>query len=796
MLSPRRLGRVRPTWLLALTVAIIPFASGLTGSRVFYIRDLSMFFWGQHLFLRRELLSGHFPLWDPWVGGAQSSITDALRQTFLLPAVAVRLIGSEAFGFNLWVLTPFPLAALGTWLFFRRRFSPSASVLGAIAFAVSGPIVSTANFPNMSWSVAGMPWLFWTVDRLAAEPTLRAMVVVALATAFQALAGEPVTLLTTLALVTTYTFIVAAPATDRTLRRQARRVAATGAAIALGLGLAAVQLVPLAHAARGSERSGTVANDFWSLHPLALLETVSLHLFGDYYSAQHLQQVPWLPLVNSGREPFLFSLYFGVPLLALALFGLIASGPRWRLFWILGGAASLIGAFGSHTPIYPFVRDHVPLLAAFRFPAKYMVVSSLVVAAGAAAGWDALDIGRDEVLRFRVRAALPTSLGATILVGVVAAVVAAAAIYFPAPTAFRSYQAARALGAADPVAAAQFMFKTLPGHASVVLLLAAASALLLWLAASRREESAAARWLLGGLIVADLVAHAWGMNPTFDRAWVAEPDWLAYTRSDPDRRIYVGGKREGTLDSTDLDGSGPIRNPPGLVGSASRAALNGELNFEASAWRTREMLSYDLPILWPRRFAATTKRFDDATRADRNRLLDRTGVRYRILPRAQASGHAPVIQVPYLFDSYLYDWGDGISRRVSVVSEAKVVAADQQIAALFEDGWDAKALALIERMPTAEGDPGAPAATGTASILDDRSNRVIVKASAVAGGGYLVMLDSYSDDWRVRVDGHDASMVLANGLFRAVRLVAGPHTVEFVYWPRDFVVGLAISSGS
>ena len=109
MLSPRRLGRVRPTWLLALTVAIIPFASGLTGSRVFYIRDLSMFFWGQHLFLRRELLSGHFPLWDPWVGGAQSSITDALRQTFLLPAVAVRLIGSEAFGFNLWVLTPFPL---------------------------------------------------------------------------------------------------------------------------------------------------------------------------------------------------------------------------------------------------------------------------------------------------------------------------------------------------------------------------------------------------------------------------------------------------------------------------------------------------------------------------------------------------------------------------------------------------------------------------------------------------------------------------------------------------------------
>jgi hypothetical protein len=37
-------------------------------------------------------------------------------------------------------------------------------------------------------------------------------------------------------------------------------------------------------------------------------------------------------------------------------------------------------------------------------------------------------------------------------------------------------------------------------------------------------------------------------------------------------------------------------------------------------------------------------------------------------------------------------------------------------------------------------------------------------------------------------------MVRADGLFRAVRLVAGPHVVEFVYYPRDFAVGLAISS--
>jgi hypothetical protein len=39
-------------------------------------------------------------------------------------------------------------------------------------------------------------------------------------------------------------------------------------------------------------------------------------------------------------------------------------------------------------------------------------------------------------------------------------------------------------------------------------------------------------------------------------------------------------------------------------------------------------------------------------------------------------------------------------------------------------------------------------------------------------------------------------MVRANGLFRAVRLVMGPHTVEFVYRPRALFTGLAASTGA
>src|SRR5580704_9710897 len=79
----------------AVCATTIPFLPGLTGSRVFYLRDLSMVFWERYLWLRHELRSGSFPLWDPYVAAGQSAVADALHQLFLMPALTVRLIGSE-----------------------------------------------------------------------------------------------------------------------------------------------------------------------------------------------------------------------------------------------------------------------------------------------------------------------------------------------------------------------------------------------------------------------------------------------------------------------------------------------------------------------------------------------------------------------------------------------------------------------------------------------------------------------------------------------------------------------------
>ncbi len=144
--------RPRGFWpLLAVAVAIVPVAGVFTLSRLFVVRDLALTFRSRFLFIRHTIFSGSFPLWDPYTANGQSAVNDALYQLFHLPSLAVRLLLPETLAYNLWVALPVPLSALGMYLFLRRQVGPQASAFGAMAFAVAGPMVSTTNFPNLSW---------------------------------------------------------------------------------------------------------------------------------------------------------------------------------------------------------------------------------------------------------------------------------------------------------------------------------------------------------------------------------------------------------------------------------------------------------------------------------------------------------------------------------------------------------------------------------------------------------------------------------------------------------------------
>jgi uncharacterized membrane protein YfhO len=70
-----------------------------------------------------------------------------------------------------------------------------------------------------------------------------------------------------------------------------------------------------------------------------------------------------------------------------------------------------------------------------------------------------------------------------------------------------------------------------------------------------------------------------------------------------------------------------------------------------------------------------------------------------------------------------------------------------------------------------------------------------VRAQAsLSNPGYLVLVDTFDPGWRVRVDGHPATLLRANIAFRAVLLPPGTHEVTFLYRPWSVGLGLTLSA--
>ena len=770
----------RGLWLLlAVAVATVPVAGVFTYSRVFFVRDLTMAFRSRFLFLRDSVYSGTFPLWDPYPAHGQSAVNDALYQLFHLPSLVIRLLLPDLVAFNVWIALPIPLAAVGMYLFLRRRLGAPASALGAIAFAVSGPTVSTTNFPNMSWSVVAAPYVLWAVERLFVERSARRLTVLAVAIACQALAGEPVTLAATLAIAAGYA------ALPQTRWRDRQLLLFVGGGLAAGLLLAAIQYLPLMAAARESIRGSMTPNDFWSFHPLALLELLVPHFFGDYFNS-NLRELVWMLALNSQRDPFYYTMYVGVPIVLLAGVAMVSRRPGTR-FWTAVVIACAIASLGPHTPLYPALQEIVPPLKTFRFPVKYLSLAALGIAALAATAFQWL-LDRDVPPR-ALRIVLVTTLVAAGLTYVLVAWVLIA----PELPIRGFFRLAIWANVPAPIQGAEFLLYRARPLLSSLLLKMVCAAFLLWLAASARRERRTALIVFAAFIGVDLLASNSSVNPTTDPALLDHPGWVQHLPKDMHERVYVGGRLEGYVNTTDVDAPKYANYIDNLGELEQRYLIVGEFMFHTSGYRIRESMSHDLPVLWSTDFARAGGWFKIAPRADRLRFLSRVGTRFVLLPTPPYPGAKPLARMVGAEQLQLYDFNPN-ARRAYVVPDALMGPdVNWQIHGLFLDRFDSSRGVLVsEPPPPAAGTPG-PGVPASATFLEDGLQRVVIRAGLPADG-YLALSDTYSTDWHVEVDGRPAPMMRVNGLFRGVHLTPGEHVVTFTYRPTTFYIGAAISA--
>lgn len=768
-------------WVL-LTVAapLLACWDGLTTSRVFYIRDLSFYYWPIHRWARNAYLSGNFPLWDPYPAFGQPAIAEAARQLLFPPAILFRALLPETLGFNLFVAAAFPVAAAGMFFFLRRHGSHAAAALGALVFALSGPVLSLGNMPNHSWTLAFTPWAFLAVEWAATGARRHAVLLMAGATAMQALAGEPVTLAFTSGLCLVYAAVVSF---DAGWKRAAANAAYIFVSSLAGFALAAVQMLPLLDTVAGSLR-GKVSANALPIHPLSLLETLVWPLFDNPFNNWG-SSAPWLTALYGGPDPYFFALYVGIGALAIAAAGALACWrTRRAAFWIVSLLVMIVFAFGTHTPIYPAVREILPVLALFRYPAKYLCFAVLALAVLSAIGWDALSSeAHSRVARIAA-------------VAVAGAVAAGAALAWVAAMDGESgpfASLAVAVGAADPAIAAAALSENVASAAPRLLALALAVAACVFLSARMLERS---KLLLGALFllaVADPFTVNSAVNPAFDASLLGAPAWAERTHADPAARTYLPGRVDFYFGEGKEEGYGQADPVLRQLTSQQASAITNTryVAFPADA-RVREAISMDLTSVWPERYKLAIIRYGYSAGGDRIRFLERAGVRYFLLGGPPPGG-TPIGQVPGS-SLTLYE-RPGASPRATVATEARVEPDPElQIDAFFRADVDPARTVLLDAEPPAPaGLAGAPQ-PASATLVEDGSARVRVSASAPEGGGYLLLRDSWSPYWKVEVDGEPAELLRAYNVFRAVRLAPGQHDVVFTYRPQPFYTGAIVST--
>jgi hypothetical protein len=141
---------------------------------------------------------------------------------------------------------------------------------------------------------------------------------------------------------------------------------------------------------------------------------------------------------------------------------------------------------------------------------------------------------------------------------------------------------------------------------------------------------------------------------------------------------------------------------------------------------------------------------------------------------------------------------DGAAR-VRVVPAARHVNDADAAKRLLDPSFDPQSEVLVTGAPPSAGPVsgagGMPGAGGSATIVGEGPNELVVEASA-SSDGWLLLADTFYPGWTAEIDGRPAPVYRANLSVRAIQLPQGRHTVRFAYEAPGLLNGLVISASA
>jgi hypothetical protein len=367
--------------------------------------------------------TGRIPEWNPYLFGGLPFI-GAMHGDIFYPTAWLRWILPIDTAMNLGFFAHIVLAGATMYALLRAlRVSWTGAVIGGLSYELTGIVASLVRpgHDGKLYVSALAPLLFLALLRAIRDGKTWAYGLLALVVGLCIL--SPQTQMAYYLFVAGWLwalYLVFVDPTRPAGRRWWRELGFTAAAFLLGLGIAALQVMPfleyIPYSPRGSGGPSTgwdYATAF-SMPPEELFSTVLPQfngVLGNYW----------------GRNFFkLHTEYLGAVVVVLAALGVGDRGRR-RLVWALGGIGLLflLVAFGGHTPFYSVWYELMPMMKKVRAPGMAFFLVALPVAVFAGFGADRLVRGEVTLRALVVPLAV---LGALAVLGVVGVLQAVATV--------------------------------------------------------------------------------------------------------------------------------------------------------------------------------------------------------------------------------------------------------------------------------------------------------------------------------------------------------------------------------
>jgi hypothetical protein len=755
---------------------------------VLYKRDIHLIWHPQVEAFVRSVVAGSWPVWDPGPGGGQPLLADPSAQ-IAYPFTWLNLVLRPWTYYTLFAASHVLFSGIGLYLLSRRwSMSRSAAFVASGLWILSGPLLSLLDLWHHLASAAWIPWVLLAADAALEAPGRRSVCLWGAAMAAQILGGSAdMTAMT--GLLTAGLALVKHVRWRKPLCAENRSMFVAGAsAAALAIGLSAILWLPALDVASRSARRSLSAEvrTYWSLHPLSIVETVVPVLW---------RGLPLRPSLSAamfeGREPFLASIYLGVPSLVLVCAGIAFSASERRAALAGAGGLALLVALGRNAPFYDWAATLLPPLQILRYPVKATAIVAVCWALLAGLGFDSWRrLGTPSRRRWIATTVAPAALLAC-LAGAGVWMAQGVGVWGP-----------WILDASTP--ASPELLARMAKRLAVTAALVTASALIA-LARLRWSDGRLASACLAILALGDLAALHRNIEPAAPRAlYTHRPEIVDLLRKTGRPRVYVYDYSHGVLravgDDPDQTRRGPrvlARAPEGwdLEGADAMATQLSLTPATAGRWAIDSALEIDYRGLYAQDLGriSTLLRQVEGT-PGHLKLLQVAGVTHVVaLHERGFEDLTPEAVIPGLYEApiRLYRVPRPLPRTY-VVGNARAGPGIDDVSLLVDPAFDPWQQVLL---PDGRTRPVARSSNGTSRVLERRPDKVRIEAD-LREEGYVVLLDSYDPGWRVSVDGRESRLLRANFGFRAVQASAGHHTIDFVYRPRALLIGLALSGFS